>query len=191
MEFTSIWKELKNPLENFIKTKISSSVEAEDVLQEVSIKLLDNLDKKTQINNYQTWTFQVARNTISDFYRKKGQSSREVSISNQIDIPATNCVCDLSGFVIQNYLPAEYGTALYLSDIEKIPQKEIAEILNISLTATKSRIQRARKKLKTLILECVTINYNSKGQITGFKLKNDCNLPKELLVEAEKLKLLL
>lgn len=191
MEFNKIWEKSRAPLESFIKTKVNDPFVVKDILQEVSIKLLDNLKRKTSINDYQTWIFQVTRNTIVDHYRKKEKQPKLLATSTEEDVPTNNCVCDLSGFVIKNYLPKEYGTPLYLSDIERKSQKEISQILDLSLTATKSRIQRGRKKLKEVIIEWVNISYNDKGQITDFKIKDHCKLPQELLVEIDKLKLFL
>ncbi|WP_422092232.1 hypothetical protein [Tenacibaculum ovolyticum] len=66
----------------------------------------------------------------------------------------------------------------------------MAEILNLSLTATKSRIQRGRKKLKELITNCIDISYNKKGQISDFQLKNNCELPQELKDEIKRINLM-
>jgi RNA polymerase sigma-70 factor (ECF subfamily) len=99
------------------------------------------------------------------------------------------CICDLSGFVIKEYLPEKYGKPLYLSDIEQVPQQEIAETLNLSLSATKSRIQRGRTKLKDLVSECVSISYNNRGQISDFQLKKGCELPRELKNEMDRINL--
>ncbi|WP_024771066.1 sigma-70 family RNA polymerase sigma factor [Aquimarina macrocephali] len=193
MQFESIWEEYKKPLLNFIKTKIGDKDIGEDILQDVGIKLYTALRKSEKINNHKSWLFQVTRNTIADYYRKNKIPT--TIIEYQPEIPETSipnvCVCDLSGFVIQNYVPQQYGEALYLSDIEQKPQKEISKILDLSLTATKSRIQRGRKKLKELVTDCVDISYNKKGQITGFLLKNDCELPPELITEIEKINLIL
>ncbi|TCI84537.1 sigma factor-like helix-turn-helix DNA-binding protein [Tenacibaculum sp. M341] len=189
MTFSEIWNIHKDHLQNFIKTKIDDAYIVDDILQEVSIKLLHSFHKKTIIKNYKTWLFQVTRNTIADYYRKLKKET-DLSISTTDTRPAS-CVCDLSGFIIQTYLPEKYATALYLSDIEKKPQQEIADILNLSLTATKSRIQRARVQLKELVNECVQISYNNKGQITDFHLKNNCELPTELKNEIDRLNLFL
>jgi len=190
MTFNEIWKEHKSHLLNFIKTRIDKEHIAEDILQDVSIKLLDNLNRKTEIKNYKTWLFQVTRNTIADYYRKK-ENHTELS-SNLIEVNSTHttCVCDLSDFVIQTYLPEKYGKPLYLYDIKRMSQKAIAEELNLSLTATKSRIQRGRKKLRELISECVDILYNNKGQIIDFQLKKGCELPQELKTEMERLNII-
>jgi RNA polymerase sigma-70 factor (ECF subfamily) len=191
MKFENIWEEHKKPLLNFVKTKVNDNSIGEDIVQDVGIKLHTAIHKNQEINNYKSWLFQVARNTIADYYRKN--KIQTTIIKDQPEIVETSissaCVCDLSGFVIQNYLPKQYADALYLSDIEQKPQKEIAKILDLSLTATKSRIQRGRKKLKELVTDCIEISYNNKGQITGFLLKDDCELPTELMTQIDKLNL--
>ncbi|MEE9361127.1 MAG: sigma-70 family RNA polymerase sigma factor [Cellulophaga sp.] len=190
MTFNKIWKIHKSPLLNFIKTKIDDAHIAEDILQEVSIKLFDTLKREIEIKNYKTWLFQVSRNTIADYYRKDIKRS-ELSINQpETSNNSSTCVCDLSGFVIQTYLPEKYSKPLYLSDIEQKPQQEIAKMLNLSLTATKSRIQRGRKKLKELVNECIDISYNNRGQISDFQIKNNCELPQELKTEMERINLI-
>lgn len=191
MTFKEIWDKYKGHLLNFIKTKINDEHNADDILQEVSIKLLDNLNRKTEIKNYKTWLFQVTRNTIADYYRKNKKHSELSITQSKINTNSSACFCDLSGFVIQSYLPKEYGEPLYLSDIEQKSQQEIAELLDLSLTATKSRIQRGRKKLKKLVSTCIDISYNNKGQISDFQLKNNCKLPIELKTEMERINLFL
>lgn len=187
MEFNEIWKKHKTHLLNFIKNNVDDVFIAEDILQEVSIKLLDNLNRKTAITNYKTWLFQVTRNTIADFYRKNKKHSELSMYQSENTINSSVCVCDLSGFVIQTYLPKKYSQALYLSDIDQKPQQEIAQILELSLSATKSRIQRGRKKMKELIGECIDISYNEKGQVSDFQLKEDCELPLELKAEMQRI----
>jgi RNA polymerase sigma-70 factor (ECF subfamily) len=189
MIFNEIWDKHKSHLLNFIKTKISDEHIADDILQEVSIKLHDNLSRKKEIRNYKNWLFQVARNTIIDYYRKNKKHT-EITINEVETSPDTSaCVCDLSTFIIKNYLPKEYSKALYLSDIEQKPQQEIAKILNLSLPATKSRIQRARKKLKNVVSDCMDVSLNKKGQISDFELKNNCEIPQELKDEMKRINL--
>lgn len=187
--FKEIWNNHKTHLSNFINTKVNDKHIAEDILQEVSIKLYDNLNRKTEINNYKNWLFQVARNTIADYYRKNKKGTEILESQSEITIDSNACICDLTGFVIQKYLPEKYSKPLYLSDIEQKPQQEIAEVLNLSLTATKSRIQRGRKKLKELVSECINFSYNNRGQISDFQLKKDCELPPELKNEMERINL--
>jgi RNA polymerase sigma-70 factor (ECF subfamily) len=191
MAFNKTWNYHKNHLHNFIKTKVFDDDIVKDILQEVSIKLYDSLQKKTEIENYKNWLFQVARNTIADYYRDLEKHKKLNASEQKINLDSSACVCDLSGFVIQQYLPEKYSKPLYMSDIEKKPQQEIAELLNLSLTATKSRIQRARKQLKELVTNCIDISHNNKGQISDFQLKNNCELPLALKEEMERINLVL
>lgn len=191
MKFDDVWERYSEQLLIFIRIKVGDTATASDLHQEVGLKLHVALAQNAEIRNYQTWLFQVARNTIADYYRKlKRHESVEIASDlNITDTPSSACICDLSGFVIQTYLPEADAVPLYLSDIEQIPQKEVAQILNLSLTATKSRIQRARVRLQAMITECVEVIYNDKGQIIDFNLKSNCELPRELKEEMERINL--
>ena len=191
MQFLEIWNTHKKHLLQFIQTKIDETYLAEDILQDVSIKFLDNWNRKTEIKNYKNWLFQVTRNTIADHYRKNEKRSNKLFENPWHEEGNSNsCVCDLSEYIIQTYLPEKYSLPLYLSDIEKVPQKDIAAKLDLSLAATKSRIQRGRQKLKELISECVAISFNNRREITDFEVKKDCELPPEIINEMEKLNLM-
>ncbi|WP_418637823.1 sigma-70 family RNA polymerase sigma factor [Winogradskyella sp.] len=190
MNFNITWNSHKNYLQNFIKTKINDESIVDDILQEVSIKLFDNINQKKDIKNYKSWLFQVTRNTIADYYRKHKKAELLEEESEFTLQPTSTCVCDLSGFVIQTYLPEKYGKPLYLSDIEQKPQQEIADMLQLSLTATKSRILRGRKKLNEVVTDCIDLSYNTKGQIIDFQVKTNCDLPQELKNEMERLNIM-
>lgn len=71
-------------------------------------------------------------------------------------------------------LPKKYAEPLELSDIEGLKQQEVAEKLGLSLTATKSRVQRGRKLLKEQITECVHVEVDATGQLTAFEVKGSC-----------------
>ncbi|NVK10111.1 sigma-70 family RNA polymerase sigma factor [Tenacibaculum sp.] len=187
MTFNKIWDTYKDHLLNFVNTKVNDKHIADDILQEVSLKLYKSLAKEIEIKNYKNWLFQVTRNTIADYYRKQVKQNKIAINQPETNINFAPCVCDLSSFIIQQYLHKKYSEPLYLSDIEQKPQQEIADTLNLSLTATKSRIQRGRKKLKELAIECVDISYNNKGQITDFTLKKNCELPQELKNEMKRI----
>ena len=191
LTFNDIWDDHKSHLLGFINTKIDDENISYDILQEVSIKLFNHVNQKKVISNHKNWLFQVTRNTIADHYRKHQRQTNFSIEEPNYTLESTSCVCDLSGFVIQKYLPEKYGKPLYLSDIEQMPQQEIAETLNLSLTATKSRIQRAREKLKALISDCIDIEFNKKGEISDFHIKNDCVLPQELKNEMDRINLIL
>jgi len=71
-------------------------------------------------------------------------------------------------------LPAKYSEPLIMSDIENIPLKIIGEKLGISLSATKMRVQRARKMLLNLFHECCEIEYTKSGKFSHCTVRNNC-----------------
>lgn len=191
MSFTTIWDEHKIQLFNFIREKVDSDEVAEDILQDVALKFHAALEKG-KVEKYKAWLFKVARNTIADFYRIEFQraSISQTGVADTSSLEEYNsCICDLTGFVVQQYLPKSYGEVLFLADIEKIPQPKIAVMMNLSLTATKSRVQRARKMLKELVENCVDIVHNADGSVSSYNLKAGCVLPPELLREMDRLNL--
>ncbi|EAY25235.1 sigma-70 family RNA polymerase sigma factor [Microscilla marina] len=189
MEFENIWQRYQPQLSNFVKMNVHEASIANDVLQEIGIKLHLALDQKKVINNHQAWLFQVARNTLADAYRKEQvfpQAKNVELTSNLRAVSKNTCTCDLVIFIIQRYLPKEYRMPLFLGDIEKLPQKEVAHLLGLSLTATKSRIQRARKKLREVVTRFFEVEQNSKGEIVDLRLKERQKLPESLLKHLRK-----
>lgn len=192
INFDAIWKLYNDSLYNLIANKTSNYQEAEDILQEVSLKLVAAIDNNSDIKNIKSWLFQVTKNTIADHYKGKNRGEIKESIFQQLhssDNEIEGCVCDIVGFVIKNYLPEKYAEPLYMSDIEKVPQKKIAEQMGLSISGMKSRIQRARIMLKEMVLECVEITYYQNNEVSNFSLKPNCDLPENLIAEIEKNKI--
>ena len=65
-------------------------------------------------------------------------------------------------------LPQEYRLPLLLSELNGLPQKEVAERLGLSLSAAKSRVQRGRKRLKDLFIECCDFELDHRGSVTAY-----------------------
>jgi RNA polymerase sigma-70 factor (ECF subfamily) len=62
-------------------------------------------------------------------------------------------------------LPDPYRQALILSDVEGVPQQDLARQTGISLSGIKSRVQRARSKVKEALLNCFEIEFDPRGQV--------------------------
>ena len=93
----------------------------------------------------------------------------------KVIIPAYN-EADSIGKVIKD-LPDIYSEVLYLSEIIGYKQKEVAQQLNISLPATKSRILRGRDLLKKGFMDCCDYKLDAQGHLRGEqKNKADCKV---------------
>ncbi len=169
----------------YILKKAGDAELAKDITQEVMGRMIDTYDKGIDIENIKAWLFQVTRNTIADHYRKKNiinYTDRNLDVEEDIDEPNISA----NDFIIPmiKLLPEEYGTPLYMSDIENMKQADIAEKLGLSLSATKMRCQRGRKKLHEMFLECCDIEYAANGDFAYCTIKSSCDV---LLDEKKKM----
>lgn len=172
-----------NHLKNYLIGKIKNKESAEDIIQEVMLKVMTAHKKNLQVENLKAWLFQITRNTLVDYYRKNANRIEE----NNNDINEMHFYIQESSFSPSDYvvpmiklLPQKYSNPLYLSDIEHLPQAEIAEKIGISLSATKMRIQRARKMLYNLFAECCEIEYSKEGSFLHCTIKDSCTPLKRL-----------
>lgn len=190
MIFEDIWNNNKLHLRNFIATKVPQD-DVPDLLQDVAIKFYENVNRGSEIKNYRNWLFQVTRNTIVDYHKTKIKSSEiPMDTFTHFERNFQPCVCDITEQIINQLLPKKYSHPLVMSDIHKIPQKKIAQLLNLSYENVKSRIQRARKKFKNEIEQSVELKYNKQNQVVGGHLKKSHNLPEDLLYLINKMNLL-
>ena len=65
-------------------------------------------------------------------------------------------------------LPPDHWEALYLTEYEGLTQKELAERLGIGLSGAKSRVQRARARLKAMLLDCCHFELDRRGRVTNY-----------------------
>ena len=71
-------------------------------------------------------------------------------------------------------LPEPYREAVRLADLEGVPQTELAERLGISVSGTKSRVQRGRQMLRKELEECCRFEFDRRGKVIDFTPKGEC-----------------
>ncbi|UTW63099.1 sigma-70 family RNA polymerase sigma factor [bacterium SCSIO 12741] len=159
-------EQLYNPLFLFIRKRINNLEDAQDLTQEVFLKLANSDLKKIQ--NVKSWLYSVAQNAITDFYRKKKVLTEEVEdVTDDQEKPESESIVEL-GKCVASYidlLPKEYREILRLSELEGLSQKDIATQLDMNYATVRSKIQRGRKKLKDVFTACCTIKQGGKGSI--------------------------
>lgn len=143
--------------------------DAEEVLQEVFIILIEKLGTFRQEARFSTWLYRVAANASYMFIRG-GKKNKENQVSfddykpyndqgvlqgvqdnDWTDIPDYKLLSLEGSQLIEkaiNELPEEYKIVFHMKDVEGMTSKEIAKILNLSLPAVKSRVLRARLFLR-------------------------------------------
>jgi RNA polymerase sigma-70 factor, ECF subfamily len=149
------YEQWKQKLYPYIFGLVKNKAAAEDLLQEVFIKAIEKRSSLKNAERLEAWLFAISRNTVFNYLRSNKPSCQCHCTKEQVTEPTEKknyneelLEC-LPRFI--NKIPQDYRQALTMADIELLPQKQIAEQLNISLTAAKSRVQRGRKKLKEVL----------------------------------------
>ncbi|MFN0159430.1 MAG: RNA polymerase sigma factor SigZ [Bacteroidota bacterium] len=167
-----IYNRFSDQLRLFIQSKVNSHAVADDILQDVFLKVHGKIDGLRDGSRIESWIYQIARNAIIDHYRTV-KSSDELNESH-LNIPEEkepDAVAERlrsSLLTMVNQLPPDFKEALILTDFRGLSQKEFADRLGISLSGAKSRIQRARKMLKDMLLECCHFELDHYGKVIDY-----------------------
>ncbi|HEY4722342.1 MAG TPA: RNA polymerase sigma factor SigZ, partial [Anaerolineae bacterium] len=152
-----LWDQYSHRLGAFIRSRVWDDAEAEDILQEVFIRVHRHLCCQPEWHKPEAWFYQIARNLIIDHYRRRREQVEiPDSLPAEPDLPEENpeAVLALSLKELIDELPEPYRQALLLTEYQGFNQKQLAESQGISLSGAKSRVQRARNKLRDMLLSC-------------------------------------
>ena len=151
---------IKNKLFRFAMSMLRDEAEAEDVVQEVVIKLWKQRDQLDHIQNMEAWTMRLTRNLSIDKIRSKHR--RFEPIETVIDLkesqrsPAkqlelSDAMEHLKKWIVQ--LPENQRLVFQLRDIEGMTYKEIGETLDMPLSQVKINLFRARQQIRAYLLK--------------------------------------
>jgi len=173
-EVSSLWLDYNNGLKFYILKKVKNQEIANDLSHEVLMKVYNSCCSNNEIKNVRSWMFQIAHNTTIDYLKNENKFTDKVPEIFEKD--ENNSYKDIENLLkpLIELLPEKYAIPLQLSDIEELKQAEVSIKLNLSLTATKSRIQRARKLLKEKIIECSNLELDEKGNLLSLEIKQSC-----------------
>jgi RNA polymerase sigma-70 factor (ECF subfamily) len=170
-----VWETFRMPLQQFIRRRVSDEVTAEDVLQDVFLKIHQNIETLRDVKKLESWIYQITRNAIIDSYRDSRLTTTleaEEVLDIPEELPDDDIVSDLLPCVramVKN-LPELDRQALVLTEYQGLTQKELAERLGLSFSGAKSRVQRAREKLKQQLLDCCHFELDRRGHIIDYTM---------------------
>jgi RNA polymerase sigma-70 factor, ECF subfamily len=172
MASEQLWETFSVPLQQFIRRRVHDPHSVEDILQDVFLKIHTRIDTLHQQDRVASWIYQITRNAIADYYRAQRPMT---------DMPETLAAPDalIDDDVVQELLPCvtamvqelpnTYREALRLTEYEGLSQKALSEQLGISFSGAKSRVQRARAKIKEQLLACCHFQFDYAGRIIDYQ----------------------
>jgi RNA polymerase sigma-70 factor (ECF subfamily) len=179
---TVIWIKTQNELKSFVYRKVRDKALAEDIVQDVFLKVHAKLGQLRNIEKVSGWMYQIARNTITDYYRSKLKSISFQDLDWDSDPQTLNaCVSSCLQEMLLT-LPEKYREAIALTELENLSQTDLAERLRISYSGAKSRVQRARQMLKDKMEENYNIKMDAYGNVIVCENRQPCNCNQDTFV---------
>lgn len=173
----SIWHEFHANLKSFILKRVGDAQVADDILQDVFIQVHRHLGSLRDEERLEAWLYQITRNAIADYYRRQHITApleEEIPLAAEDETDEFRTALASSVHRMMEGLPEEYRAALILDTIEGVPQAEIAARLGISLSGAKSRVQRARAKLRDMLFECCHFEFDRVGKVIDYHPRDNC-----------------
>jgi RNA polymerase sigma-70 factor (ECF subfamily) len=183
-----IWSEFGHRLRAFIARRVDSAADADDILQDVFVRIHRHADSLEHRERLVSWLFQVTRNAITDYYRAPVRRRELLAGAPQNLDQESMCASawvedenDASGEAARELahclrpmvarLPPHYRDAVTLIDLEGLPQQEAASRAGLSLSGMKSRVQRGRQALEHLMLDCCQLETDAGGRVMDYQLR--------------------
>jgi RNA polymerase sigma-70 factor, ECF subfamily len=176
VETEALWSELRTRLLSFLRSRVATPEDAEDLLQDVFTRIHENASTLGEVESITGWVYRTAGNAVTDYYRRRGAFARATEalaaqpfVTSEPEDPAAEeelaqCLRPLIAT-----LPSTYREALALTELEGKTQSEGAESLGLSVSGMKSRVQRGRTKLKEVLLDCCHVEIDRRGGIMGYE----------------------
>jgi RNA polymerase sigma-70 factor (ECF subfamily) len=182
-----LWTDLHERLRGFIGRRIGDPHAADDVAQEVLLRLHRSMGDLRVEDRLDAFAYRIARNAIIDHYRSRA-SARETpaqpdDLVTHIDAggdaeqePDSGARQELARCLapLIRQLPEPYREALTLTDLGKLSQVEAAEVVGLSVPGMKARVQRARAHVHELLTSCCQVALDSGRQISDVQRTGPC-----------------
>lgn len=178
METQTRWAhdELRTRLRPFIAQRVSSC-DVDDVLQNVFVRVHRGLGDLRDEERFGPWIYRVARSAIAEHRRAlrrhpvSNDEPDEPAIDDDGELPDAERALVTCVLPFVAMLSSPYREALTLTELEGRSQKEAAEMMGVSLSAMKSRVQRGRLQLRELFERCCEISVDARGRVIAFETR--------------------
>lgn len=177
---TALWNDFAPPLRAFLARRVPAGVDADDLLQEVFLRVIRHVNTLRATDRPEAWLFQIARNAVRDSLRARQRRDGrtdplEIDLPDESDAAAVRaseaelapCLTSMIG-----RLPEAYRSAIELTSLRGLTQADAARDAGISLSGMKSRVQRGREQLRQMLVRCCEIRIDVRGGISDFHLRS-------------------
>ena len=174
-----IWGRMHDRLLSFIRGRVASVEDAEDILQDVFLHIHSKPGTLKDTDSITAWTYRITRNAIIDYHRARAKGATIVDgsidgapdpadVSPDVERRAVREFSDCVAPMLAE-LPEHYRQAVTLTELSGMSQVEAARKLGLSVSGMKTRVQRGRGKLKDVLLDCCTVEFDRRGGLLDYR----------------------
>ena len=169
------WFAFRRRLQAFVARRVSNSADVEDIVQWVFLQMHRSLTRIRSGERIHAWLYSTARRAIADYYRARSRR-REVLSGDALDVEALRPgaqgptedddvrreVASCLAPVVERLAPTD-RQAIVLTEIQGLRLADAAAQAGLSLSGMKSRVQRARHRLRKAMLDCCHLALDGRG----------------------------
>lgn len=150
LAFDELMRRYKRPIINFCYRLLGDTGDAEDVAQEVFVRVYQNIADYRPRAKFSTWLFALARNAAIDRLRYRKRHPTESLDAAPEPVAKPVGVDEISGHIAAGIakLPDDQRTAIVLAEYHEMSHAEIAGIMRCSEKSVESRLYRAKRELR-------------------------------------------
>jgi len=170
----ALWSPHEAELRRWLAARDLVPAEVEDVLQDVFIKVLTQCRRLPAVVHPRAWLFEVTRNTLVDRLRS---GHGDLPLPDDLDDwpaqmedpPATvDSMAQACLPRVLSELDPQDREAIELCDLQGMPQAEYARLKGLGLPAAKSRVQRARRRMREHMTQACQVRFDDAGRVDDF-----------------------
>ena len=164
------WRQHKAEIRAFLVHRCTSAAEADDLLQEVFLKALLKGKEFCALDNPRAWLFHIARNLLIDklrLTREQVPLPDDLMDESIIGVAPVDLLSHCLPRVLTELSP-EDREAILLCDMQGMTQADYASQLGLTLPAAKSRVQRARQRLRGQLATACKVTFDDEGKVCCF-----------------------
>ncbi len=163
----SAWRAHATELHGYLAHRLADVHAAADLLQDIFLKSTRQSVRFCQLDNPRAWLFQVARNALVDHFRL---AKSQEELPDDLPVPpgdTSEPVDQLDACLLRNLatLSAEDKNLIEQCDLRDIKQQEFATAYGLSLSAVKSRLLRARQRLRKALTRNCQVRFEESGRV--------------------------
>ncbi len=174
-----VWEAFATDVRRYFARRVPEPHDADDLVQDVFLRVHRHLPTLRAGERVGPWVFRIARHALIDFYRHRATRGEATPVDDELALPEdddTTMTATVAGW-LADFLPALDAAdreAVRLADIEGVPQTELARRWGVSVSGAKSRVQRARRRLRALVLDCCHVAFDRRGNVLDYEPRARC-----------------